>query len=91
MTKSMQPPKKFFQLVSDAAAEEFVANSDLTQFDWSGMTRVQFEFQAKDTSVNFRLPKALLDAVREQAKAQGVPYRRFIRLALEQAIIKSCT
>ena len=87
MTKSMQPPKKFFQLVSDAAAEEFVANSDLTQFDWSGMTRVKFEFQAKDTSVILRLPKALLDAVCEQAKAQGVPYQRFIRLALEQAII----
>ena len=87
MTKSIQPPKKFPELVCDVAAEEFVANSDLIQFDWSGMTRVQFEFQAKDTSVNLRLPKALLDAVREQAKAQCVPYQRFIRLALEQAII----
>jgi predicted DNA binding CopG/RHH family protein len=86
MTHSTPKPKPFPTLSSDSDAETFVAEADLTAYDWSGMKRVQFEFQAKDTSVNLRLPKALLEAVREQAKAQGVPYQRFIRLALEQAI-----
>jgi predicted DNA binding CopG/RHH family protein len=50
------------------------------------MKPVRFEFQAKDSTVNLRIPKALLEAVRERARAQGLPYQRFVRLALEQAI-----
>jgi predicted DNA binding CopG/RHH family protein len=33
-----------------------------------------------------RLPKSLLTAVKAKALAQGIPYQRFIRQALEQAI-----
>lgn len=87
MTISSPNPKSFPTLTSDKEAEDFVANSDLTQFDWSDMKRVKFEFQPKDTSVNLRLPKALLDAVRRRAEAEGVPYQRYIRLALEQSLV----
>lgn len=86
MSNSAPKLKQFPKLTSDAQAEIFLEEADLTQYDWSDMTRVQFEFQAKDTSVNLRLPKALLEAVRAQAKKKGVPYQRFIRLALEQAV-----
>jgi predicted DNA binding CopG/RHH family protein len=78
--------QKLPELRSDAAAEAFVAESDLSQFDLSEMQPVRFEFQPKSERVNMRLPKALLEAVRASAAKQGVPYQRFIRQALEAAV-----
>jgi predicted DNA binding CopG/RHH family protein len=40
----------------------------------------------KDKTVNLRLPGQLLDAVRREAQRAGIPYQRFIRLTLEQAV-----
>jgi predicted DNA binding CopG/RHH family protein len=73
-------------LDSDAAAEAFVAEGDLTKYDLSGMKLVRFEFQPKTERVNMRLPRSLLDAVRGAADKAGVPYQRFIRQALEAAV-----
>jgi predicted DNA binding CopG/RHH family protein len=73
-------------LTTDEAAEDFVANADLTQFDLTTLTRYHFEFQPKDERVNMRLPRPLLDAVKEAADKQGMPYQRFIRQALENAV-----
>ena len=39
----------------------------------------------KNKSVNLRLPEQLLKAVQEQAKRAGIPYQRFIHMALERA------
>ena len=78
--------RKLPELQSDEAAETFVAEADLTQFDLSGMRPAQFEFRLKSERVNMRLPRALLDAVRASAAKQGVPYQRFIRQALEAAV-----
>jgi predicted DNA binding CopG/RHH family protein len=36
-----------------------------------------------------RLPKALLSAVKETALHEGIPYQRFIRQVLEQAVTAS--
>ena len=74
------------ELTTDEEAEEFVANSDLTEYDLSGMRMVRFEFQPKSERVNMRLPRPLLDAVKEAAAKAGVPYQRFIRQALESAV-----
>jgi predicted DNA binding CopG/RHH family protein len=35
-----------------------------------------------------RLPEPLLEAVKARAKARGIPYQRFIREALEQAVAR---
>ncbi len=78
--------KKLPKLKSDKAAEDFVAKSDLTQYDLSGMKMVQFEFAPKAARVNMRLPADLLKAVKATAARQGVPYQRFIRQAIERAI-----
>jgi len=40
----------------------------------------------KDKSVNLRLPAQLLEAVQKRAKRAGMPYQRFIRMALERAL-----
>lgn len=73
---------------SDGEAEAFVDKADLTQYDLSGGEFVRFEMKPKDKSVNLRLPGQLLDAVRSRAKRAGVPYQRFIRMALERAVGK---
>jgi predicted DNA binding CopG/RHH family protein len=78
--------KKLPKLKSDKEAEDFVANSDLTEYDLSGMRMVRFEFQPKSERVNMRLPRPLLDAVKATAAKAGVPYQRFIRQALEHAV-----
>jgi predicted DNA binding CopG/RHH family protein len=78
--------KKLPRLDSDDAAEAFVANADLTEYDLSGMKMVRFEFQPKTERVNMRLPRPLLDAVKAAANKAGMPYQRFIRQALEAAV-----
>lgn len=71
---------------TDEQAEEFVASADLSEYDLSGMRSVQFEFEPKSARLNMRLPKSLLDAVKDAATTAGVPYQRFIRRILETAV-----
>ena len=78
--------RKLPRFKSDKEAEEFVEKADLTEYDLSGMRTFRFEFQPKSERVNMRLPRQLLDAVRASAARAGVPYQRFIRQALEDAV-----
>lgn len=73
---------------TDEEAEAFVATSDLSEYDLSGGQVVRFELKPKDKSVNLRLPESLLTAVRERARREGIPYQRFIRMALERALLE---
>ena len=73
-------------LMTDEEAERFIDEVDLTDFDLSGGTMVRFEFDRKDIQVNLRMPKSLLDTVKERAKERGIPYKRFIRETLEEAL-----
>ena len=78
--------RKFPVLRNDEEAEHFVATADLTEYDLSDMVPMRFELRPKDKSVSLRLPEKLLSAVRSRAKRAGIPYQRFIRMALEQAV-----
>ncbi len=78
--------KKLPRFRSDKEAEDFVEKADLTEYDLSAMRLIRFEFQPKSERVNMRLPRQLLDAVRVSAAKAGVPYQRFIRQALEDAV-----
>ena len=71
---------------SDEAAEQFVESADLSQYDLSGFVAASFEFEPKGSQLNMRLPEALLAAVKARAKARGIPYTRFVRETLEQAV-----
>ena len=70
---------------SDEEAERFVDTADLSEHDLTGQF-VQFELKRKDKTVSLRLPEALLDEVRRRAQRAGMPYQRFIRLAVERAV-----
>jgi predicted DNA binding CopG/RHH family protein len=82
----MKKLKQLPALTSDEDAEQFVETADLTEYDLSQFKPMHFELQPKSERVNMRLPKTLLDAARARAKAEGIPYQRFIRRALELAL-----
>ena len=69
----------------DKEAENFLEKDDY--IDPAHMVALRFEFQNKNKAVNIRLSEALLDAVRDKARKDGVPYQRFIRMALEKAVL----
>jgi predicted DNA binding CopG/RHH family protein len=71
---------------TDEEAERFVETADLASHDLSGFKLTRFEFAAKDSRVNFRVPAALLDAIKRRAAERGIPYQRLIREAMEQAV-----
>ena len=70
---------------SDEEAADFL-EQDLSDLDFSQFKSAKFEFMPKSERVNMRFPTELLDAVRAKAAAQGMPYQRFIRAALEEAV-----
>jgi len=77
--------KKVPRLRTDEQAEAFLAQ-DLSKLDFSQFKTARFEFERKDEQINMRVPKQLLAAVKARAKARGIPYTRFIRETLEQAV-----
>jgi len=75
--------KSMPSLKTDDAAEQFVKNADLTQYDLSGFKPMHFELEPKSAALSMRLPVSLLNALKAKAKAKGIPYTRYIRMLLE--------
>ena len=84
--KSHTTLKKLPAAKTDAQAAAFVRDGDLTAYDLSTMRSTRFEFAPKEARVNMRIPGELLAAIKTAAAKAGVPYQRFIRRALEEAI-----
>ena len=78
--------KKIPTFETDKEAQDFVDAANLAEYDLSGGTAVQFEFEPKSAHVNMRVPQPLLDAVKERARARGIPYTRFIRQLMEREV-----
>lgn len=83
--KKPAPKLRVPRLKNDKQAEKFL-EQDLSSLDFSQFKPVRFEFGKKDEQINMRVPKPLLAAVKARAKARGIPYTRFIREMLEQAV-----
>jgi predicted DNA binding CopG/RHH family protein len=71
---------------SDEAAERFVENADLSEYDLSGFRPMHFEIEKKSASLNMRMPQKLLEAVKVKAERKGIPYTRYIRMLIEQDV-----
>lgn len=78
--------KEFPAFKSDEEAERFVDTADLSRYDFSDMVPVRFELKPKDKTVSLRLPESLLGEIRAHAERAGMPYQRFMRLAIEKAV-----
>ncbi len=77
--------KKIPKLKSDKAAADFLER-DLSSLDFSQFKPAAFEYERKGAQLNMRVPKPLLDAVKAEARAKGIPYTRLIRQLMEQAV-----
>lgn len=78
--------KKVPDFKTDEEAEHFVDTADLSEYDLSDMVPVRFELKRKDKTISLRLPEQLLEELRTQADRAGMPYQRFIRVAIERAL-----
>ena len=74
--------KRVPELKTDAEAEAFL-EQDLSNLDFKQFKPMRFEIAKKEAALHMRLPAVLLDAVRAKAKAQGIPYSRYVRMVLE--------
>ncbi len=72
-------------LRTDEEAEAFLMQ-DLSDLDFSQYKPMHFEFEKKEAQVNMRVPQPLLDAVKDRARARGMPYTRYIRMLMERDI-----
>jgi predicted DNA binding CopG/RHH family protein len=72
---------------TDAEAEAFL-EQDLSDLDFRQFQPMRFEIAPKDAALNMRLPEALLEAVKAKAKANGVPYTRYVRMLLEADVAR---
>ncbi len=80
-------PKPIPEFKTDEELEAFI-DGDLSDLDFSRLRPVHFEFAKKTAQINMRLPEALLETVKKRAADRGIPYTRFIREAIEQAIAR---
>lgn len=78
--------KKLPHFKSDKAAERFIDTADLSEYDLSQGKTLHFEFEKKGAQLNMRIPQPLLEAVKQRAKTRGIPYTRFIREVIENAV-----
>lgn len=80
--------KKIPIFKTDAEAEHFLDTADLSEYNLSQFKPVKFEFEKKTAQINMRVPKPLLDALKQRAKARGIPYTRLVREAMELVLEK---
>ena len=81
--------KKIPVLKTDEEAERFVEGADLAQYDLSSFQPARFEFEKKEARLNMRLPQSLLLAIKKKAEEHNLPYQRYIRILLEEAVTTS--
>ena len=78
--------KAFPIFPTDAEAEELLDTADLSEYDFSKFKPSGFELRRKDARVNMRVPAAQLEAIKQAAANEGIPYQRFIRNAIDRAL-----
>jgi len=81
--------KRVPQFKTDEEAEKFLEQDLSDYLDPKYMVPLRFEFKPKDTQVNLRLAKELLQAIKARAAAEGISYQKFIRMTLEQTVARS--
>ena len=80
--------KRVPRLRTDEEAEAFL-EQDLSEYlDPKHMVPLRYEVRPKGRSINLRLSEELLSAIKTRAGEEGIPYQRFIRMALEEALAR---
>ncbi len=71
---------------TDAEAEKFVDEADLSEYDFSNFKPISLELRKKNARLELRLPEEQLHAVKQAAKQLGIPYTRLIRQFIDQGM-----
>jgi len=80
--------KRVPRLRTDEEAEAFL-EQDLSEYlDPEHIVPLRYEVRPKGRSINLRLSEELLNAIKARAGEQGIPYQRFIRMTLEDALAR---
>ncbi len=59
---------------TDEAADAFVERADLTEYDLTGLSQRQFEYQPKNRSVTIPIQQQLYSAIKDDATKSEMPY-----------------
>jgi predicted DNA binding CopG/RHH family protein len=86
MNKIRNKGKPFPHFATDAEAERFVDEADLSEYDFSDFKPATMEDLFKEIQMNVRVPEALYKAIKQEAARRKMPYSRFVRSALEAAV-----
>lgn len=80
--------KRVPRLRTDEEAEAFL-EQDLSEYlDPKHMVPLRYEVRPKGRSINLRLSEELLSAIKTRAGEESIPYQRFIRMAVEEALAR---
>lgn len=87
MKRKLKTPPKFS---SESAERAFWATHDSTEYvDWSAAKRVQLtKLKPSTETISLRLPKHLLDSIRQIANARDVPYQSLIKIWLQEHAVE---
>lgn len=83
MNKSKKP---WPTLPSDEAADAFVEQADLSEYDWDAVEAASYEFEDKSARVTMRIPESQLDDIKAEAARRGIKYQRFMRELMEKGM-----
>jgi len=90
MSRPDAPDGKPFPIfTTDEEAERFLDTADLSEYDFSQFRPSRFELRKKDARINMRVPAPQLDAIKQAAANEGIPYQRFIRNAIDRALAET--
>lgn len=78
--------KDWPQLKNHEEVDDFVADADLSQYDWGAIEVISHEFENKTARVNMRLPESQLAQIKAEAKKRGIKYQRFMRELMERGM-----
>lgn len=83
MNRSKKP---WPSLPTDEAAEAFVEQADLSEYDWGAAEPIRYEFEDKSARVTMRIPESQLEHIKAEAARRGVKYQRFMRELMERGL-----
>jgi predicted DNA binding CopG/RHH family protein len=87
MKRKTKTPPKF---ASESAERAFWARNDSADYvDWSRAQHVQLpKLKPSTETISLRLPKHMLDSIRQIANSRDVPYQSLIKIWLQDRVMQ---
>lgn len=81
-----QDRKPWPKLKTDHDVDAFVAEADLSEYEWGSLEPVHHEFEDKAARVTMRMPESQLARIKAEASKRGIKYQRFMRELMERGM-----